>query len=68
MPEIRSTAAVKTLFAEFCVKSGRKIEPWNWAVISWSYSGVDKVDKVPTQQYNVLQSTQNYKYLEFIKH
>ena len=22
----------KTLFAEFCVKSGRKTEPWNWAV------------------------------------
>ena len=28
----RGVLLFKTLFAEFCVKSGRKTEPWNWAV------------------------------------
>ena len=28
----RGVLPFKTLFAEFCVKSGRKTEPWNWAV------------------------------------
>ena len=28
----RGVSLFKTLFAEFCVKSGRKTEPWNWAV------------------------------------
>ena len=29
----RGVLLFKTLFAEFCVKSGRKTEPWNWAVM-----------------------------------
>ena len=29
----RGVLLFKTFFAEFGVKSGRKTEPWNWAVI-----------------------------------
>ena len=28
----RGVLLFQTIFAEFCVKSGRKTEPWNWAV------------------------------------
>ena len=32
----RGVLLFKALFAEFCVKSGRKTEPWNWAVSTLS--------------------------------
>ena len=39
----RGVLLFKTLFAEFCVKSGRKTEPWNWAVRRFENWDVPKI-------------------------